>query len=60
VLYTATEARSIAARLEHVITSEDWRSGELVELVVFLRHGADVLAEEQLGRDLHEEFSGWR
>jgi hypothetical protein len=57
---SATEARDIAARLEQVAASEDWRDGDARELIAFLRRGADVLDGDKTERGLHEEFDHWR
>lgn len=57
---TASEARDIAARLEQVAASEDWRGEKTPDLIEFLRHGADVLDGDKTERGLHEEFDTWR
>jgi len=59
-LLTAEEAREIAARLEQVATSEDWREEEVRELVAFLQCGADVLEDKKPEQELREEFNYWR
>jgi len=56
----AGEARDVAARLEQVAVSEDWRDEDTRELIEFLRHGADVLDGDKTERGLHEEFNHWR
>jgi hypothetical protein len=57
---TASDAREIAARVEHVATSESWHDAQAAELVAFLRHAADVLDGEKSERSLHQEFDHWR
>lgn len=54
------EARDIAARLEQVATTEDWHTGEVADLIAFLRGGAAVLDGKRTERSLHEEFNNWR
>jgi hypothetical protein len=56
----ADEARNVAARLEQVAASENWRDDDTRELIEFLRHGADVLDGDKAERGLHEEFGHWR
>ncbi|NLV05226.1 hypothetical protein GOC83_03620 [Haloarcula rubripromontorii] len=57
---SAPEARDVAARLEQVAASEDWRDDDTRDLIAFLRHGADVLDGDETERGLHEEFDHWR
>ncbi|MGB9953409.1 hypothetical protein ACOZ4F_13555 [Haloarcula marismortui] len=57
---SATEARDVAARLEQVAASEDWRDDDTRDLIAFLRHGGDVLDGDETERGLHEEFDYWR
>ncbi|WP_324663617.1 hypothetical protein [Haloarcula sediminis] len=57
---SATEARDVAARLEQVAASEDWRDDDTRDLIAFLRHSGDVLDGDKTERGLHEEFNHWR
>ncbi|MEF8814919.1 MAG: hypothetical protein V5A55_14060 [Halovenus sp.] len=57
---SALEARDVAARLEQVAVSEDWRDDDTRDLIEFLRYGADVLDGDKTERGLHEEFHQWR
>lgn len=57
---SATETRDVAARLEQVAASEDWRDDDTRDLIAFLRYSGDVLDGDKTERGLHEEFDHWR
>lgn len=58
-LYSADEARDLAADLEQIAQREGAHEGRVADLIDFLRYGADALERDQIGRRHHEELDEW-
>lgn len=58
-LYTADEARDLAASLENMVVSQERDGGRATGLIKFLRYGAGVLESDQTRPNLHEELDDW-
>lgn len=58
-LYTADEARDLAASLEKSTAQEEGPDGRVADFIEFLRYGADLLERDQVDRHHHEELDNW-